>query len=239
MNLPDYLKEDTWLSGILDKPSFNLQPQEFLKSQQSLESLNLPKHCFIQSKVDCDDLKTSTFLQKQGFLVIDTNVSYTLNINDHTNKLSGLKGYQIRDAQTHDKKQVMDCALNSFIYTRYHLDPQVDNQKADFIKSEWAGNYFNGKRGQHMTLAVDESDRVVGFCQILEPNPLTRIIDLIAVEEASRRQGLAQAMIRASITNQNSFVVGTQVSNSPSIRCYENLGFRHTKSQYVLHYHGL
>jgi len=239
MHLPDYLKEDNWLSEILGKPSFNLQPKEFINSQRNLESFNLPKNCFVQSKVDCDDLRTCIFLQKQGFLVIDTNVSYTLNINDRTNKQSDLKDYKIREAQSNDKEQVMDCALNSFIYTRYHLDPQIDNQKADCIKSEWAGNYFNGKRGQLMTLAVDSADKVVGFCQILEPDSITRIIDLIAVEEASRRQGLAQAMIRSSITDQNSFIVGTQVSNSPSIRCYENLGFRHTKSQYVLHYHGL
>lgn len=239
MTLPEYLKEDTWLSNILGVPSFNIHSQSFINSKDHLASLSFPKNYFIQTKVDCDNLETCIALQKQGFLVIDTNVSYDLDLKKHTPKTSIPNNYFVRHAQSNDKEQVMQCASNSFIYTRYHLDPLINNNKADLIKSEWAGNFFNGKRGQYMILSIDSSNKVVGFCQILEPDLNTRIIDLIAVSKNSRRKGLAQAMISSSITKQETLIVGTQVSNSPSIRCYENIGFRHTKSQYVLHYHGL
>jgi len=88
-----------------------------------------------------------------------------------------------------------------------------------------------------MVLAKHDSGQVAGFCQTLEPDRKTRVIDLIAVAESDRRQGLAQGMILYDLGNKD-LIVGTQVSNIPSIRCYESMGFKLIKSQYVFHFHG-
>ena len=67
------------------------------------------------------------------------------------------------------------------------------------------------------------------------------MIDLIAVDEKFRNQGVAEAMIHHLFqTAKNSvqtILVGTQVANIPSVRLYEKLGFRLIASQYVLHMH--
>ena len=67
------------------------------------------------------------------------------------------------------------------------------------------------------------------------------IIDLIAVEPSHQGNGLATAMIKFAADycgKWQRMLVGTQVSNIPSIRTYEKLGFRMCGSSYVFHYHG-
>ena len=67
------------------------------------------------------------------------------------------------------------------------------------------------------------------------------IIDLISVHLKYQRKRLASAMIEYAMGHcgrHTSLLVGTQISNSNSIRTYENLGFNFTSSNYVFHYHG-
>jgi|SaaInlV_100m_DNA_4_1039707.scaffolds.fasta_scaffold06767_2 ribosomal protein S18 acetylase RimI-like enzyme len=235
MRYPSYLKEDRWLSDIIQRKAYHLQPDEFLASKQPLE---LEKDTFIQTKVPTEDASSCIALQQKGFLCIDTNVIFELK-NENARELSFSRdlAYRFSHAQQDDLKPVAACARDSFIYTRYHLDPKFTKHMADTIKSEWAGNYFSGQRGQGMVLAKHDSGQVAGFCQTLEPDRKTRVIDLIAVAESDRRQGLAQGMILYDLGNKD-LIVGTQVSNIPSIRCYESMGFKLIKSQYVFHFHG-
>jgi len=235
MTLPACLNKDTWLGEILGLNAYHLDAHSFTALQTKLTEFALQRPYFIDTKVSCDDVIALTALQKHGFNVIDTNVTYELNFtqcNRHQNST-----YHFRYAEPQDAREVTNCAANSFVYTRYHLDPQISTEKAHLIKALWAGNYFKGSRGQKMTLATHSDQQVVGFCQILEPDSQTRIIDLIAVDSNHRRQGLAQSMITFGLESETKIVVGTQVSNIPSIRCYESMGFKQFKSQYVLHYH--
>jgi ribosomal protein S18 acetylase RimI-like enzyme len=134
----------------------------------------------------------------------------------------------------------MEVARKNFVYSRFHLDRAVPNVLADKIKAEWVGNYFLGKRGDEMVVAlVDE--RVVGFLQLLRRNE-NLIIDLIAVDASQRRKGIARDMIayaESQYDDCSHIVVGTQVANIPSIRLYEKIGFRLRSSKYVFHYHNL
>ena len=232
MNSTSYIKQDVWLSSTLERPCYNLNATEFLKSK---DSLSTERGSLIQSKVNCDDINAVIYLQKKDFQLIDTNVTYELNTETIESDFLE-KNYQFILAEPQHQKEVYHCAKKSFIYTRYHLDPKIPNPQADLIKAEWANNFFNGQRGQKMVLALSDTV-VVGFCQILEPEPTTRVIDLIAVASDHRRKGLAGSMIKYALEKENRILVGTQVNNIPSIRCYEAMGFRVSKSQYVFHLH--
>ena len=81
--------------------------------------------------------------------------------------------------------------------------------------------------------------KIVGFTLLLVPTDSEVVIDLIAVDDAYRRRGIAAEMI-AFVESQFApaqLVVGTQVANLPSVRLYEKLGFRLAGAQYVFHFH--
>jgi ribosomal protein S18 acetylase RimI-like enzyme len=143
-----------------------------------------------------------------------------------------------RPARPDDRDAVMALAASSFDHSRLHLDPAIPRAVADRSRAEWAGNFFAGKRGDHMI--VGEIDGVLaGFAQLLGPRDGVLTIDLIEVAPPYRRRGIAHTLIAASagIAGTQTLRVGTQIANTPSLRLYETLGFRVVGSQYVLHYH--
>ena len=68
-----------------------------------------------------------------------------------------------------------------------------------------------------------------------------RVIDLVAVDRRFQRRGVAKALIRGLFDqchdHADEIRVGTQIANAPSLRLYENCGFRVCSSVFVLHRH--
>lgn len=189
--------------------------------------------------MDTGDVAASKHLQDLGFCVIDTNVQLSLTNLADFQFTSSITGYQFREAKESDRPAVEAIAGDAFSQTRFHLDPLISNHVADGLKAKWAGNYFSGERGDGMIVALKDTE-VVGFLQyFVSDRSLT--IDLIAVSERHRGKGIGSAMIALAGNPKEplqKMIVGTQISNTRSLRTYERLGFRICSSSYILHYHG-
>jgi len=124
------------------------------------------------------------------------------------------------------------------MFSRFHLDPHINNTIANQIKEKWVDNFFNGLRGDY--LIVKEVDSfIVGFLLILKKKE-DYVIDLIAVDSNYRKLGGASDMILhlESLTDQRTAIItGTQVGNMPSINLYQKHGFRINHCSYIFHYH--
>ena len=79
------------------------------------------------------------------------------------------------------------------VYKR-QLDPRFPKHLADGIKSSWAGNYFEGKRGDGMVVA-ERDGGVVGFLQLLWAETGCLVVDLIGLDSAWQGQGIGRDMI--------------------------------------------
>ena len=212
----------------VDGRFLNAPPAEFHKRYAG---------AFCYSKVSVDDVGSVRSLEDKGFRLVDTNVVYEKKVGP---KAIDLKDAVVRLARGQDKEKVKALAGRCFHYSRFHLDPAIPPDIAHRIKAEWAGNFFEGRRGQVMIVTQKGND-IVGFLQLLDDRKGTLTIDLLGVDENCRRQGLAAGMISYAQTQPARAVkirVGTQLANIPSIHCYEQLGFCHTDASYVFHYHG-
>ena len=236
--LDSSLTVDKFLSEILGVPSFSLATP--INSNFKAELPNTP--CFISAKVGTSDLESIRIVESMGFNLIDTNVRFQKCLVNQIKEFPLPSGYSIRLTQNDDQNLIGSVAQSSFIYSRFHLDPSVDNCQADLIKRKWVENFYLGQRGDYMIVACFKS-KPVGFAQIICRND-TLIIDLIAVDSAHHGKGLASSMITfaESLALDHSplskiLVVGTQLANQPSISLYEKLGFRLCRSEYIFHYH--
>lgn len=216
--------DDPWLSGVLNRPVFRVNAQD------SQTPAVLPQSCFAYSKIAVDDIAASRALSQAGFFLVDTNVTYEWN------GAGGDHHERVLDAAQQDEAGVRDVACNAFTLTRFHTDPAIENTHADQIKEDWAGNFFNGQRGDLM-LVYKQDGKVLGFNQVLVQDDLA-IIDLIAVHPDARGRGIARAMIAALQTRFECIKVGTQIINAPSIGLYTAMGFKFSGASYVFHYHG-
>jgi ribosomal protein S18 acetylase RimI-like enzyme len=194
---------------------------------------------FAYAKVATGDVAQVSALEGFGFRVVDAAVQLDCPAGDLKADSALRDGYEVRLAQPSDRSGVETVAAESFVYSRFHLDPQFPDTAADEFKRRWAGNFFSGERGDAMIVAC-HGEEVAGFLQLLDHGD-TVIIDLIAVAKSHQRKGLAAAMIGLAgrhFAKATSLLVGTQIANVPSMRAYQKLGFRVCDSSYVLHYHG-
>ena len=240
------IKKDPWLSGLLHRESYTLNINtQWIENASKNESKDkkqivdlLSQKVFIQAKIDTLELKTIALLESWGFRLIDTNVVFEKTILKGGQKQINAK---IRVAEDIDIQAVGELGRNNFVYSRFHLDPQIPVETANEIKSAWVLNYFQGKRGDQLFVA-EKHRKIVGFNQLTCGQDNSVCIDLIAVGKSLTRQGIASDLINhleIVYGNKNKIIVGTQVSNIPSIRLYEKLGFSMCRSKYVFHYHNL
>lgn len=230
------LVPDAWLSGQLERPAYRLKVAagcSLDEVSRALGRINSP--AFVDAKVPGADAGLASMLVRQGFVLVDTAVTFALAEDARPD---GSVSTAVRAARPDDRDAVAAVARGAFRYSRFHVDPDVDNAVADALKAEWAASYFRGERGDEMIVAeVDGS--VIGFLQLLVGERLT--IDLIGVAPGARRRGLAREMISFALEKVRPAgavtVVGTQVANVPSVRLYEGLGFRFIGAHHVLHLH--
>ncbi len=228
------LTPDVWLSGIFGYPALRVGNDP---AGSPLSMLDARQPLFAYAKLDVSQVNRLSTLADAGFRVVDTALTFD-------GAISGASGSRVRFARPEDRAQVSRIAGSAFRYSRFHLDPLVPAGVADAIKSSWATNYFDGKRGDGMVVA-ERDGLIVGFLQLLRAPQERLIIDLIGVDPARQGQGLGREMIlhaaRHGIGDDHipaTITVGTQAANTPSVRLYESLGLRLSSAQYVVHLHG-
>ena len=238
MSKRSQIVEDSWLSGILKRNVYRLSMNdEFMKSaQDGFFQKEFSRPVFIYSKVGPTDVPHIAFLERHGFHLADTQVSFEKAI---TSSRQPKDRMPIRFAIPRDERQIMELARRNFTYSRFHMDPNISHDAANEIKAKWVQNFFLGKRGDKMVVALMDG-RIVGFIQLLWTADQPLIIDLIATDRDYQRRGIAKKMIAFAESNCSGIRrirVGTQLSNLPSIGLYEGLGFKIFETRHVFHYH--
>lgn len=235
------ISNDKFLTENICKQSYRVEIKsgvDFIQLADAFKQSEFNEICkdeiFAYVKVEVSDIDCCRFLSSVGFYLVDTN--FTLDKKrDSSKTLNG--DCVVRSAKSEDRYVVREIAENNFIYTRFHLDPYVDNKYANQLKGLWAENYFNGKRGDAMFVA-EVGGKVAGFLQLLKRES-NLVIDLIAVDSSFQKMGIAQdimAVAEKEFDDCEKIIVGTQLANIPSIRCYEKAGFSYCSSSYVFHY---
>lgn len=230
------LVRDAFLGSFLGKAVYRLTNPKYVK--EAIESLGLVQPWMVEAKVPVEELRVLELLSNHGFRLIETNVQLdcsraALNLNSQLGTIS------IREARSEDRSAIERVAADNLITSRFHLDQRIGPELGRRIKGAWAGNYFEGRRGDGLLVA--ECNGVVGgFLLVLERDDVG-VIDLIALDPVLRGSGVVGSLmdywLRTSPEIQR-VVVGTQIANQRSLRAYGKVGFRVCDAAYVLHCHG-
>lgn len=237
-SLEALVAHDGFSSEYLGRAVYRLRHIE--AAREAVQALSAaPRPLMIEAKVPSDGVATLASLTAAGFQVIDTGVQL-----DRRNRVACLDtlpprgAWRVREAVAGDRAAVERVSGDNLTTSRFHLDPQIDRQAATRLKRAWAGNFFEGRRGQRL-LVVDGEAGVGGFLLTLEKGP-EGVIDLVALDPALRGTGALAGLIDAWVAAAPALEhlrVGTQISNVSSLRAYGRLGFRIYGTAYVLHYH--
>ncbi len=237
-----FFKKDLWLSDVLSRNVFILFNFAVLNKNSLSVAFNelcnqhLCEDLFIFVKLRTGCVKQINIIEDLGFRLIDTNIIFTRDTNFNYKKQIKNNIF-IKFAEKHHKNVVGKIAYKNFTFSRFHLDPFIKKSQADNLKKLWVENFFLDKRGDYMVIAM-HNNNPIAFLQIIKKGT-SLIIDLIAVSSNYREKNIGSSMINFACKNIEceKIIVGTQISNIPSIKFYQNLGFTPISSNYVFHYH--
>jgi ribosomal protein S18 acetylase RimI-like enzyme len=221
------LVPDGWLSGRLNVAAFTL-PED---ADPGLRPMVRP--AFLQTKISIDAQDRLEALIRAGYSLMETAVTLEMLV-----AAKGPSHNLARFAKAADELKVRSIAASAFTQSRFHMDPRISKTAASRIKSDWAGNFFDGGRGTHMVVSEDAG--VTAGCLLLIHRGEELIIDLVAVAPKSQGMGLGRAMLNFAAQNvagPQRFVVGTQLHNTQSLAYYTGYGFRIVRSSHSLHQH--
>lgn len=253
---------DGWLAEVMNRPVFRVDGTG--ATSDLANHIDTEGRAFYFAKIATDNVADVTALSRLGFGVVDTNVTFELTDNESQFVVDAVAlprtstrdlrrpgdaargadatvvttdDLDIGELKPAEADAVLDIAGSAFRYSRFHLDPRIDDALADHIKREWIRNYVLGKRGAGL-LVARERNRPIGFLAHLVTRG-TAVIDLIAVASDAHGRGAGSALTAAfaGVYAGMPRIVGTQIANVPSIRLYTKLGFALARSQYVLHLH--
>ncbi|MBN2141008.1 MAG: GNAT family N-acetyltransferase [Desulfovibrionaceae bacterium] len=233
--MDDYAIRDLFLTEHAGRDCFCVLPGPAPKGAEALDACLARDKLFAYAKTRAADIERANRLEALGFRLAEVGLVFEKRLGP------GPKGpvlKQTRFSSPKDREAVVDLAASSFTHSRFYADPRFPDQAAGRIKAAWAGNFFEGKRGQAMVVAQAEG-RTAGFLLLLF-RAEALVIDLVAVDKDLRGQGLAREMILFAEQNLPGFSIlraGTQARNGPSIGLYQALGFELTEVGCVFHLH--
>lgn len=243
--MSDGFKKDEWLSEVMNRSVFRWTGTTDSIANDSLK-LEMTRASFANGgffyvKWPIQNVAGMAILTRMGFSVVDTPITFEWRGDlPKTPSLS-----EIVPAGERHFGELADVAENCFRYSRFHLDPNIPKKVADLVKRRWIENYFIGKRGSALYVALVQG-RVAGFLGVVEATDDSKeiaVIDLIGVSTPYQGQSIGSNLVYYFIREWRERVaslrVGTQAANIPSLRLYEKTGFQIVSSQYVLHAHVL
>lgn len=239
------LASDIWLSNVFGFPCYKADHAPTPAEVNDLTDEIKQKICgraLIYIRVPCMELRTVAACTSAGFTVADVSVTYERPpTSSHTLKSS--HAISIRIASSDDLLAAREIAGRCFRFSRFHSDPKLGASYGNKVNWSWMDSYCKAERGE-MVQVAESSGRTVGFNAIRRQDKgphSPRIIDLIGVDPNAQRQGVAQALMDAFISDccalNAKMRVTTQVSNIPAVNLYERNGFRLVESAFVLHRH--
>lgn len=229
---------DEFLSDLLGIPALQLSGHG-----SDVSVGNQSAGTFVWTKVPTEKLERIDELLRFGFKIVTTEIQLAYPVVDavrSTPVRSSESRVSVRSALPVDEESVCEIAATAFTEDRFHRDPKVGVAAARRIKRAWVENFFKGERGDRMLLAEGSDGAVAGFVQLLDL-PDATVIDLIAVDPSAQGNGvgraLAEAVLDDSRGSSREVRVGTQLTNTRSLKLYMELGFSIVASSHVLHRH--
>lgn len=176
-------------------------------------------------RVPADHHRASQAAEQAGLRLVDVALDLCARAPQ---RRAALVGPTIRPATAEDVDALRRIAEDAFYLSRFTADPFFAQEQAAAFYRQWISNLCDGLAAT--VLVAEASDEIAGFCACaLEPREHGRI-PLIATSEAHRRQGVARALVEASLqwfgaAGCRSVYVKTQAANYPALTLYQRCGF--------------
>lgn len=187
------------------------------------------------------DLVTAQTMERNGFLLMDTLVYYTLDLNKKEIVPSNGVIY-FRPIHASEEEEMASVAVESFrgYFGHYHADQRLDNNKCDEAYVDWARKAF-ASRGSDENFQVAEIDgKIVAFGVFRMNSSDEGELFLGGIHPNFQGHGIYQAFLYKAMEwclskNAKKIVISTQINNIAVQKILTRFGFEIAKGYYTFH----
>jgi RimJ/RimL family protein N-acetyltransferase len=224
-----------WDSDIFGFPFYQLTISEMSEGlAESLpELLNFlceqgEDKCLVCTKIPSHEVTKMRTLVEHGFYPIETMVEPYRDLRS----FSGTRRFErlsLRLATVADKPQLFSIARSAFSMDRYHLDPNLPDDRASYRYEFWLENGM--KSGDHVWVYRDSTDdRLVGFCHLREIDKGVVDFSLAAIEPKFQKSGFgvmmySECLMECKKMGYAEIVTRISLNNIAVLNIYAHLGF--------------
>ena len=240
-----------WDSEIFGFPFFELRISEYFQGLS--ESLSEFLHhiakinqsrCLVFVKIPTKETSVIKTLTIQGFYPIETMVGIHRNLQsfspDRAFERLRLRP-ALRPATNDDKSKILYIARHAFSMDRYHLDPNLSDDKASYRYEYWLDN---GLKSQDLVLIYEDvsKNKPLGFCHLRDIHPDTVDFSLAAIDPSYQKAGLGIMMYNECLSlcqkrDKKKMITRISINNLEIVNIFSNLGFLFRQPTLVLHWY--
>jgi len=201
---------------------------------------------FLVSRCSTSDLAVAQEMERLGFLLMDTLVYYTRDLNNIPAELippSHQSGHiQVRTVfpeETEAVKRVAQRAFRDYL-GHYHADARLDPVKCDETYADWALQSCRSKEVADEVLVALQDGGIKGFLTLQLRDPDLGEGILFGVDPETQGQGIGRLLMMHAIQwflsrGIKQMQISTQIINLASQMVWAGLGFRLSHSFYTFH----
>lgn len=197
------------------------------KSTKKIHFPSLLPAGLIIGRIPAENIKTLQKAIKAGFEILCPMADLELDLLNQS-----LTGHDnnIRAAEYHDYKKILNIAERAFSFSRFHREQTISADANEYHK-KWAENCLNGSQADVVLVCVD-ADNVNGFiAAAYDKNKREAKIVLIGVLPEKQSMGVGKRLLNAGIKwakdrGAARLYVRTEADNDTALALYLKNGFR-------------
>jgi dTDP-4-amino-4,6-dideoxy-D-galactose acyltransferase len=217
-----------------------LKINEIKKSFKNMLLQNVKLAYWASDPTDEESQKAANLLK--GILV-DKKSTYYIDIANEKNTRIIAPNKWKNTVEEYTKETpctaLLKLAIQSGIYSRFRVDPNIGMQQFEEIYRQWIINSTN-KKVADAVLVAKSNNKIIGMVTVKKENNIGNI-GLIAVDKQMQKQNIGSALLQAAHTwflshDCTIFQVVTQKDNISGCRLYEKAGYSLKRLEYFYHF---
>lgn len=188
--------------------------------------ISLPAGLII-GRIPAENIKTLQEAIKAGFEILCPMADLELDLLNQS--LTG-RDNNIRAAEYHDYKKILNIAEHAFSFSRFHREQTISADANEYHR-KWAENCLNGNQAD-VVLVSRGADRIDGFiAAAYNKNKKEAKVVLIGVLPEKQDMGVGKSLLNAGIkwakdAGAAKLCVRTEADNDTALAFYLKNGFR-------------
>jgi ribosomal protein S18 acetylase RimI-like enzyme len=236
-----------WDSEIFGFPFFELRISDYFRGLpdclddflKQIISTNRKK-CLVFVRIPATEILVIKSLTDRGFYPLETMVEIRRSLKTFKPGRT-FERLRLRPAAGDDKTKILAIARHAFSKDRYHLDPNLSDERAGYRYEYWLNNGL--ENNDHVLIYEDVSkNKSLGFCHLKDIDPTTVDFSLGAIDPAYQKTGLGVMMYNQCLSlckkqQKNQMLTRISINNMEIVKLFSSLGFLFSRPKLVLHWY--